>query len=213
MFLKLALLAGCLYAAIVPAQAAQPVLILGDSLSAAYGIDQRQGWVELLRRRMQDMGYTQAVVNLSISGETTSGGRARIDDALRRYRPDIVILELGANDGLRGLGIDEMRSNLSAIIERCRAAHARIVLVGMRLPPNYGPQYSRRFAALFGELAQRYALALVPFLLEGVAQDRTRMQGDGLHPKAEAQMDLLDNVWPALSQLLRTGHPSRAQRN
>jgi len=213
MYQKLALLVGCLYAAIVPAQAAQPVLILGDSLSAAYGIDQRQGWVELLRRRMQDRGYAQAVVNLSISGETTSGGRARIGDALQRYRPGIVILELGANDGLRGLGIDEMRSNLSAIIERCRAAHARIVLVGMRLPPNYGPQYSRRFAALFGELAQRYSLALVPFLLEGVAQDRMRMQSDGLHPKAEAQMDLLDNVWPALSMVLGSGFKSQAERN
>lgn len=188
-----------------PLAAAQPpvILVFGDSLSAGYGIDVRDGWVALLQQRIRNQGYPHAVVNASISGETTAGGRSRLPGALKRHQPDIVVLELGANDGLRALSLAQTRDNLAAMIRHAKAAGARVVLVGIHLPPNYGPAYTRSFHEIFGELARRYQTGLVPFLLEGVALDRTLMQADGLHPRAAAQPRILDNVWPSVDALLK----------
>lgn len=187
----------------LPAQAQQPViLVLGDSLSANYGMREDQGWVELLRQRLAAAGYPHRVVNASISGDTTSGGLARLPQALARHRPTIVIIELGGNDGLRGLPLTEMRNNLAAMIEQTRAAGAEALLVGMQIPPNYGPAYARQFHAVYGELANQYQVPLVPFLLEGIATDLTLMQEDGIHPRPEAQQRILDNLWPHLEPLL-----------
>lgn len=159
--------------------AGQTILVFGDSLSAAYGIPREQGWVSLLEQKLADEKPGWHVFNTSISGETTSGGLSRILPALLEHRPDIVILELGANDGLRGLGVDVARRNLSAIIEACRKSRARVLLVGMRIPPNYGIKYSSDFRMMYVELANQYKLPLVPFLLEGVAGNPKLMQADG----------------------------------
>ncbi|MDQ2695704.1 MAG: arylesterase [Pseudomonadota bacterium] len=185
------------------AKAAEPViLVLGDSLSAAFGMPLEQGWVSLLQQRLRASGLPHRVVNASISGDTTRGGLARLPDALARHRPDIVILELGGNDGLRGLPLAEMEKNLAAMIGLSRAAGARVVLVEMRIPPNYGPVYSEKFRAVYADLARRHDLPLVPFFLDGVATDAALMQEDGIHPRADAQARLLDNVWPTLEPLL-----------
>ncbi len=178
------------------------VLVVGDSLSAAYGIDQNDGWVALLSRRLQQESKSYQVVNASISGDTSNGGVNRIDAALRKHTPSVVILELGANDGLRGLPVKQMRANLARMIEKCRVFKARVVLIGMRIPTNYGAAYTESFASAYGELAKQYNLPLVPFLLDGVALDPKLMQDDGMHPRAEAQPKLLDNVWPHLMPLL-----------
>jgi acyl-CoA thioesterase-1 len=203
------LLVGMLVSIPIPAgraAVAQPVvLVLGDSLSAGHGIDSRRGWVSLLESRLVAQGYGHRVVNASASGETTGGGLARLDRALALHRPDIVIIELGANDALRGLPLAQVRGNLGDIISRSLAAHARVVLLGMRVPPNYGPAYAESFAALYGELAGQFEIQYVPFFLEDVALDPALMQDDGLHPTERAQTTLLDNVWPALEPLLDPG--------
>ncbi len=179
------------------------ILVLGDSLSAAYGIPAEQGWVDLLQRRLMENGLPHRVVNASISGDTTSGGLSRLPAALARERPALVVLELGANDGLRGQSLDVMADNLARMIELSQQAGARVALAEMRIPPNYGPAYTQKFQSIFGELAARYDVTLIPFLLDGVAGDRTLIQDDGLHPSAEAQPRILDNVWLVLEPLLQ----------
>jgi len=181
---------------------ARTILIFGDSLSAAYGIRPEQGWVALLTQRLQAQGYGYQIVNASVSGETTSGGRERLPRALQLHQPGVVILELGANDALRGLPLDLTRENLAAMIRLSQAQGARVLLLGLRLPPNYGPRYTQQFAGIFPELANQYHLLLVPFLLEKVALDPSRMQADGLHPNAAGEPPLLDTVWPYLQPLL-----------
>lgn len=176
--------------------------MFGDSLSAAYGIAAKRSWVALLAERLQREQLDYSVVNASISGETTAGGLSRLSPALARLKPAIVILELGANDGLRGLPVPQMEKNLAAMIARSRKAGARVVLVGMRIPPNYGPEYTRDFAATFATLAARHKTALVPFLLEGMAGKPDLFQSDRLHPVEAAQPVLLDTVWKALRPLL-----------
>lgn len=179
------------------------ILVLGDSLSAGYGIKVEQGWVSLLQRRLDAKGYGYRTVNASVSGETTGGGLARLPRALELHRPAIVVIALGGNDGLRGLPVGELRGNLEAMIERSRAAGAAVLLAGMRIPTNYGPQYTEKFFAVYGELARAEKVALVPFFLEGVALRDDLFQDDGIHPNTEAQPVMLDNLWPALEPLLR----------
>jgi len=177
--------------------------VFGDSLSAAYGIAANRGWVALLADRLQRERFDYSVVNASISGETTAGGLARLPRALEREKPAILILELGANDGLRGLPVEAMRKNLDAMIGMAGRAGARVLLVGMRIPPNYGPEYTQAFAGAFAALAERRGIAFTPFLLEGMADDAEKFQADRIHPTAEAQSVLLENVWTALRPLLR----------
>ena len=182
----------------------QTILVFGDSLSASYGVPQGQGWVALLETELaqnQSSKTTYKVVNASINGETTSGGLARFSAALTTHKPNIVILELGANDGLRGLPVNEMRSNLNKMILQAKAAKSKLLLVGMKIPPNYGQKYSRDFSASYAILAKQHKIKLVPFLLEGVAGKPSLIQDDGLHPIATAQPKLLDNVWPELEKL------------
>ena len=179
------------------------ILVLGDSLSAALGIRPEQGWVALLAQRLQAQGYGYQIVNASVSGETTSGGLERLPRALQLHQPGTVILELGANDGLRGLPVEETRENLAHMVRLSQAAGARVLLVGMRIPPNYGPRYTEQFARVFPEVANQYHLPLVPFLLEKVALDPTRMQQDGMHPNARGEPPVLDTLWPYLKPLLK----------
>ena len=185
------------------AQAAQTILVLGDSLSAAYGLAQDRGWVSLMQQRLQTEHYPQHVINASISGETTSGGLYRIDALLASHKPQLVIIELGANDGLRGLSLDATQSNLDALIRRAQQSGAQVLLIGMRLPPNYGPAYTEKFQHLFENVATKYHVRRVPFLLAPIASKRVYFQADGLHPTAEAQPLLLDTVWIALKPMLR----------
>lgn len=182
--------------------AAPTILVYGDSLSAAYGIRKDQGWVELLQRRLNEEGYSHRVANASVSGETTSGGLSRFDAALKETQPSLVILELGANDGLRGLPVSDIKRNLSAMIGAAHKGKAKVMLLGMRIPPNYGPTYTRDFADTFQQLAKEHKLALVPFFLNGVAGKRELVLEDGLHPSAAAQQMLLDNVWEELEPML-----------
>jgi acyl-CoA thioesterase-1 len=184
------------------ALASQTILVFGDSLSAAYGIPRESGWVSLLEKRLADEKPGWRVVNASISGETTSGGASRILPVLLEYRPAIVILELGANDGLRGLAVKDAERNLGKIIEASRKTKARILLVGMRIPPNYGLKYTSDFSSMYVDLAKRHKAALVPFLLEGVAGNPELIQQDGLHPTTKAQPRLLQNIWPVLQKQL-----------
>ena len=177
--------------------------MFGDSLSAAYGIAQARGWVALLANDLQRERPDYSVVNASVSGETSAGGAARIGAALEKHRPSVVIVELGGNDGLRGLPIAQMKANLAAIIERSQKAGARVLLVGMKLPPNYGPDYTQAFEDAYPELAKRYKVALLPFLLEGMAETRDLFQPDGIHPTAEAQPMILQRVRKALAPLLK----------
>ena len=179
--------------------AAQPtILVFGDSLSAAYGIPREAGWVNLLQQELRRTQYR--IVNASISGETTSGGLRRIGDALRQHQPGIVIIELGANDGMRGAPIENIEANLADLIRQSRKARARVLLLGMQLPPNYGADYTARFKGMYPKLAQRYHAALVPFLLEGIAPEQ--FQTDNLHPVAQAQPRILKNVMQKLKPLL-----------
>ena len=182
---------------------ARTILVFGDSLSAAYGIPPEQGWVALLTQRLKAQGYGYQIVNASVSGETSSGGRERLPRALQLHQPTIVILELGANDGLRGLPLEELRANLAAMVQLSQAAGAQVLLVGMRIPPNYGPRYTEGFARMFPELASQYHVPLVPFLLENVALDPQRMQQDGMHPNARGEPPVLETIWPQLSSLLK----------
>jgi acyl-CoA thioesterase-1 len=186
------------------AHAGAPViLVFGDSISAGYGLAPEQGWVELLKTRLKSQGYGYQVVNASVSGETTAGGLARLPRALELHHPSIVILELGGNDGLRALPIAQMRVNLTQMTDLSRAAGAKVLLLGMRMPPNYGPQYTEQFAMVFSDLAAEKKLPSVPFLLTGIALSPALLQGDDIHPNAQGQPILLDNVWPALKPLLR----------
>ena len=178
------------------------VLVMGDSLSAAYGLASHQGWVALTAETIARRQPGWRVINASISGETSAGGRSRIIDALARHRPDVVVVALGANDGLRGLPVDAMRRNLAYMVGAAHGAGAEVLLVGMRMPPNLGPDYTRQFAASYPMLARRFDTALVPFLLEPIATDRASFQDDNLHPVAEAQDELRDHVWAALAPLL-----------
>jgi acyl-CoA thioesterase-1 len=182
---------------------AATILVYGDSLSAAYGLAQDEGWVSLLARRLHAERPDYKVANASISGETTGGGRNRIEDALKAHRPDIVIVELGANDGLRGASLESTRANLEAIVDASRRAGARVLLLGMRLPPNYGPSYVEKFQQIYSEVAKKKKVALVPFLFEGFGEDRKYFQPDGIHPTAQAQQVMLDTVWKELAPLLK----------
>jgi acyl-CoA thioesterase-1 len=181
----------------------KPILVYGDSLSAAYGIPQARGWVALLEARLERERPDYSVVNASISGETSAGGASRVQAALERHRPAVLVLALGANDGLRGLPINQMESNLAAIIQRAQKAGARVILVGMKLPPNYGPEYTAEFEAAFGKLAKRHRTALVPFLLEDFAEKPELFQPDRIHPDVAAQPLMLERVWQALRPVLK----------
>jgi acyl-CoA thioesterase-1 len=179
-------------------------MVLGDSLSAGYGIDQQSGWVSLLQQRLDQQQAAVRVVNESISGDTTSGGLSRLPAALQRHKPHLVILELGGNDGLRGFPVADIRANLERMIDLCRAAGADVLLVGMKIPPNYGRRYTERFEAVFLEVEQSRKVPRVPFLLESVAGDDGSMQPDGIHPVAAAQPKMLENVWPWLEPIIST---------
>lgn len=185
-----------------PLSCATTLLVMGDSLSAAYGIAPEKGWVALLDQRLQQKGYAVSVVNASISGETTQGGLSRLPALLKQYQPDIVMLELGANDGLRGTFPPVIRSNLDRLTLLSQQQGAKVLVLGMQLPPNYGPAYTRRFADVFQRVASARETALVPFFMESVALEPTLMQNDGLHPNAAGQPYLLETVWPALKPLL-----------
>jgi len=186
------------------ADAAPVLLVVGDSLSAGYGIDPAEGWVALLQERLEAGGYGYRVVNASISGDTTTGGLARLPRALELHRPAIVFIELGGNDGLRATPIGVIHDNLSAMARLAMEAGARVILAGMQMPPNYGPRYTARFAATYPAVAEALGTALVPFFLDHVALDAALMQHDGIHPNAAAQPRLLDNAWPAIEQALRS---------
>ncbi len=196
------LLVVCLVFWALAADAAQAILVFGDSLSAAYGIPKESGWVALLDQRLRQQWPGYRVINASISGETTSGGRYRIERELAEVRPAIVILELGANDGLRGLPLEAARANLDAIIAACRKHDARVLLIGMRLPPNYGAAYAAGFQDIYRQAAKRYETPLLPFLLEGFADRPELFQADGLHPTAAAQPPIMEMVWKRLQPML-----------
>lgn len=194
----------CVLMFVAPAFGArQTVVVFGDSLSAGYGLARGEGWVDLLARRVQQDRLDYDVVNASISGETTLGGRNRIADVLARHRPAAVVIELGANDGLRGTALETTRDNLTAIAAASRQAGARVLVVGMRIPPNYGPAYTRGFESLFADVARQQKATLVPFLLDGFAEQRDMFQSDGIHPTAAAQPRMLDNVYRRLRPLLQ----------
>ncbi|WP_295475020.1 arylesterase [uncultured Pseudomonas sp.] len=178
------------------------VLVVGDSISAAFGLDTRQGWVNLLQQRLQQQGFDDKVVNASISGDTSAGGLARLPALLAEHRPELVVLELGGNDGLRGQPPAQLQQNLASMIEQSKKAGAKVLLLGMKIPPNYGPRYTRAFEAVYADLAKEHQLPWVPFFLEGVGGVPQMMQADGIHPATAAQGKLLENVWPALKPLL-----------
>jgi acyl-CoA thioesterase-1 len=188
------------------AASGRTILVFGDSLSAAYGLRPEQGWVALLDKRLQSQGYGYEVVNASVSGETTSGGLQRLPRALDLHRPQIVVLELGANDALRGLPLTNASDNLSKMIALAKQAGAHVLLVGMRIPPNYGPRYTADFVKMYSDISGRYHLPLVPFLLQSVALDPARMQEDGLHPNGQGEPAVLDTLWPQLQPLLNKNH-------
>ncbi len=178
------------------------ILVLGDSLSAAYGIDIDTGWVALLQQQINKEGYDYKVINVSVSGDTTRTGLSRVDSALEKHQPAVVIIALGGNDGLRGLAFSEIETSLSNIIERCKKTQSEILLVGVRMPPNYGAVYSQKFAQLYQGLATRYDIVLLPKMLDQVADNPELMQADGIHPKAEAHPKIMQNIWSALKPVL-----------
>jgi acyl-CoA thioesterase-1 len=177
-------------------------MVFGDSLSAAYGLQTDQGWVAQLQKRLNDQGYGYRVVNASVSGETSSGGRSRLQRALDQHRPELVVLELGANDGLRGLPVKEIEVNLTAMVGMIQKTRAKLLLVGIMIPPNYGPRYTRSFSDMYQQLAKSGPLPFIPFLLDSVALDSRYMQADGLHPNAAGQPLVLETVWKQLQPLL-----------
>jgi acyl-CoA thioesterase-1 len=190
--------------AVAPACAhARTILVFGDSLSAAYGLAQTQGWASLLEKRLRDEGFDYRVANASISGETTTGGANRIEGALKAHRPDLVVIELGANDGLRGQSLEVMKRNLEKMIDASRAAKADVLLVGMRLPPNYGMAYTEKFQQTYTELARSKKTSLVPFLFEGLSDDGRFFQADRVHPTSEGQVVMLETMWKGLQPLLK----------
>ncbi len=178
------------------------LLVVGDSISAAFGLDSRQGWVALLEKRLQDEGFDHQVINASISGDTSSGGLARLPALLAEHQPQVVIIELGGNDGLRGQPPMQLQQNLALMVEKSQQAGAKVLLLGMKLPPNYGVRYTTAFAQVFSDVAQAKQVALVPFFLEGVGGVPGMMQADGIRPNVTAQPVLLENAWPALQPLL-----------
>jgi len=182
--------------------AAGTVLIVGDSISAGFGLDTRVGWVSLLEKRLKAEGFSDQVVNASISGDTSAGGQARLPALLAEHRPQVVVLELGGNDGLRGQLPTQLKQNLASMIDKSQAVGAKVLLLGMQIPPNYGPRYTQAFARVYAELAQEKNIALVPFFLEGIGGHPELMQADGIHPAPAGQGKLLDNVWPTLKPLL-----------
>jgi acyl-CoA thioesterase-1 len=183
-------------------EATNTLLVYGDSLSAAYGIQEAQGWVTLLESRLNEENWTYKLINGSVSGETTTGGLERLPAMLSTYQPDLVILELGGNDGLRGLPLETLKANLKKMISLIKAAGGEVLLTGIQIPPNYGPRYTEPFFSLYTEISEEDSLALVPFLIDGIPQQPELMQNDGIHPKAEAQIMILDNVWPYLEPML-----------
>lgn len=191
-------------AAPAAASVARPVLVLGDSLSAAHNIAEQDGWVHLLGARLANMRPPRVVINASISGATTADGVSRLPGLLKRYRPALVLLELGANDGLRGLPLAEIRANLETMIRDCRHAGAKVVLLGIELPVNYGPPYREGLQQIYADLAREHHAPLLPFLLQGVALDPALMQADGLHPTAAGEPRVLANVWKVLVPTLKT---------
>ena len=182
--------------------AAGTVLIVGDSISAGFGLDTRKGWVALLEQRLKQEGFDDKVVNASISGDTSAGGLARLPAALATHKPDVVVIELGGNDGLRGQPPAQLQQNLASMIQQSRDIGAKVLLLGMQIPPNYGKRYVEAFAKVFGDVAQKEKVPFVPFFLEGVGGHPELMQADGLHPAVAAQDKLLENVWPTLKPLL-----------
>lgn len=180
---------------------AKNIVILGDSLSAGYGIDPQKGWVSLLSKKLDQQGQFK-IINLSTSGDTTSNGLAKLPHALKQYKPDILIIELGANDGLRGLSISQIKKNLNLLLENSKKTGAKIVLLATYLPPNYGPEYLKQYNNIFKDLADHYQVAFVPMFLAGVAGNEQLMQKDGLHPNEQAQSLILNNIWPVLAPLL-----------
>ena len=178
------------------------LLVLGDSISAAFGLDTRQGWVSLLEQRLAAEGFDYQVVNASVSGDTSAGGLARLPTLLAEHRPQLVIVELGGNDGLRGQPPAQLQQNLAAIIQSARASGARVLLLGMQLPPNYGARYNALFSQVYADVAGAAQVPLLGFFLDGVGGVPALMQGDGIHPNAAAQPRLLDNLWPQLKPLL-----------
>jgi acyl-CoA thioesterase-1 len=179
------------------------ILILGDSISAAYAMEQSESWPALLANRLDENGYAFRVFNSSITGDTTEGGLSRLSRLLASQKPAVVIIELGGNDGLRGLSLDVTRNNLRSMITQSQQAGAEVVIAGIQLPPNYGQTYTERFSAMFGELSAEYKTALIPFILDGIALDPALMQDDGIHPNVQAQPLVLGHVWTALEPLLR----------
>lgn len=202
---RVLLLSLCLLCAALPASAAAPpvILVVGDSLSAGYGLSPGQGWVALLQQRLKKQGYGHRVVNASVSGETTDGGVQRLDRALATHKPGIVVIELGGNDGLRGLPVSRVRANLDLMITKSRASGAQVLLLAIRVPTNYGPQYTSSFQQIYRDLATRYRIGLVPFISNELLIADELFLADGIHPNARAQPILLDNLWPQLSPLLR----------
>jgi acyl-CoA thioesterase-1 len=187
-----------------PSSSPQPtLLVLGDSLSAAHNIPEQQGWVALMSERLAAKTPAWSVINVSVSGETSSGGLSRLPSLLANHKPQWVMLELGANDGLRGLPLKTIRANLQKMIQLSQASGAKVILIGIMLPPNFGPAYTTPFASMYQELASENQLPLVPFLLDGVASERSLMQADGLHPNAASQTKVLDNVWRVVAPLLK----------
>lgn len=182
--------------------AADTLLVIGDSISAALGLETSQGWVRKLDERLRERGFEHRVINASVSGDTSAGGLARLPALLAEHRPGLVIIELGGNDGLRGMPPGQLQQNLAAMIERVQATGARAVLLGMRLPPNYGARYTKAFSQVYVDLAEEKQVPLVPFFLEGVGGVEGMMQPDGIHPSVAAQSRLLENVWPTLEPLL-----------
>jgi len=178
------------------------LLVVGDSISAAFGLDSRQGWVALLEKRLADEGFEHAVINASISGDTSAGGAARLPALLAEHKPELVIIELGGNDGLRGQAPAQLQQNLASMVEKSQQAGAKVLLLGMRLPPNYGARYTSAFAQVFTDVSEQKQVPLVPFFLEGVGGVPGMMQSDGIHPTVSAQPLLLENAWPALKPLL-----------
>jgi len=199
-----AIVKGAILGLLLMGQMAQAgtVLVVGDSISAAFGMDTRQGWVHLLDERMRNEGFEHQLVNASISGDTSAGGAARLPALLAEHQPELVIVELGGNDGLRGLPPSQLQQNLASMIDASRGAGAKVLLLGMRIPPNYGERYTTAFAKVFDDVAADKNVPLVPFLLEGVGGVDKLMQDDGVHPAVEAQPQLLENVWPTLKPLL-----------
>lgn len=177
-------------------------MVLGDSISAAYGIAESDGWVELLRQRLSDAGKPHKVINASVTGDTTSGGFARLQNAFDKHQPRILVIELGGNDGLRGLSLKKMRNNLSGMVKLCGDSQCKALLLGMRIPSNYGEVYTERFHASFARVAEEQNIPLSPFFLDGVATNPELMQDDGIHPNEAAQPLLLDTAWPLIEPLL-----------